>query len=188
MLKKQNYHYLRIIYPRTIILFLNFLVFLMKQIASPIFQSFLFLLDQNQIDGWTSNRIWNELNLSKEEKQRINRQQLYRLLRKFVKQGHLVKNIHPDNTRQSKFTETKNMDTFRKQFDIETTKNGSRRLEFKTKELKEKQKIYENQIKASEQALLDFPELKTEILKRKNQLLQDIEKIKAYTEFLIALI
>lgn len=156
--------------------------------TSPIFQSFIVLLYQNQIDGWTSNKIWNELNLSREEKQRINRQQLYRLLRKFVTQGHLVKNIHPDNTRRSKFTETKNMDTFRKQFATEITKNGSKRLEFKTKQLKEKQKIYENQIKASEQALLDFPELKSEILKRKSQLLQDIEKLKAYTEFLTSLI
>ena len=54
--------------------------------------------------------------------------------------------------------------------------------------LKIKQKIYENQIKASEQALIDFPELKNEILRRKNQLLQDIEKIKAYNDFLTSLI
>ncbi|MCI3942877.1 hypothetical protein MQX02_18200, partial [Acinetobacter baumannii] len=46
----------------------------------------------------------------------------------------------------------------------------------------------ENQIKASEQALIDFPELRTNILKRKNQLLQDIEKLKAYTDFLTSLI
>lgn len=43
-------------------------------------------------------------------------------------------------------------------------------------------------IKASEQALIDFPELKTEILRRKNQLLQDTEKLKAYTDFLTSLI
>lgn len=160
----------------------------MKQIASPIFQSFLVLLSHNQIDEWTSNKIWNKLNLSKEEKQRINQQQLYRLLRKLVQQGHLIKNIHVDNPRLSTFVETKSMATFRKKFEIQTIKNGSGKLEFKTKELKEKQKIYENQIKASEQAIVDFPELKTEILRRKNQLLQDIEKLKAYTEFLASLI
>ena len=71
----------------------------MKQITSPIFQSFLVLLYQNQIDGWTSNKIWNNLNLSKDEKERINQQQLYRLLRKMVQQGHLVKHIHSDNPR-----------------------------------------------------------------------------------------
>ncbi len=146
----------------------------MKQITSPFFQSFLYLLDKNQIDGWTSNKIWNNLNLSKEEKQRANQQQLYRLLRKLVQQGHLLKNIHLDNPRLSTFIETKSMDTFKKQFDIKTVKNDAGKLEFKAKQLKEKQKIYENQIKASEQALIDFPELKTDILRRKNQLLQDI--------------
>lgn len=160
----------------------------MKQITSPIFQSFLVLLSQNQIDGWTSNKIWNNLNLSKDEKQRINQQQLYRLLRKLVKQGHLVKSIHSDNPRLSTFAETKSMATFRKQFEIQTIKNDLGKLEFKAKELKEKQKVYENQIKASEQALIDFPELKIEILRRKNQILQDIEKLKAYTDFLTSLI
>ncbi|MCE6003103.1 hypothetical protein [Acinetobacter junii] len=160
----------------------------MKQITSPILQSFIVLLDKNQIDGWTSNKIWNNLNLSKEEKQRIDQQHLYRLLRKLVKQGHLAKSIHSDNPRLSTFTETKSMATFRKQFEIQTVKHDLGKLEFKTKQLKEKQKIYENQIKASEQALIDFPELKTEILRRKNQLLQDIEKMKAYNDFLTSLI
>ena len=141
----------------------------MKQIASPIFQSFVVLLSHNQIDGWTSNEIWNNLHLSNDEKEKINQQQLYRLLRKLVRQGHLVKHIHSDNPRLSTFVETESMHEFRKQ-------------------LKEKQTNYENQIKASEQALIDFPELKTEILRRKNQLLHDIEKLKAYTDFLISLL
>ena len=160
----------------------------MKQIASPIFQSFLVLLSRNQIDGWTSNKIWNNLNLSKDEKERINQQQLYRLLRKLIRQGHLVKHIHSDNPRLSTFVETESMHEFRKKFDLIAIKNNSKKLNFKTNELKENQKIYENQIKASEQALIDFPELRTNILKRKNQLLQDIEKLKAYTDFLTSLI
>ena len=160
----------------------------MKQITSPIFQSFLILLDKNQIDGWTSNKIWNKLNLSKEEKQQIDQQHLYRLLRKLVKQGHLVKSIHSENPRLSTFIETESMYEFRKQFNLIIVKSDSKKLNFKTNELKEKQMIYENQIKASEQALIDFPELKTEILRRKNQLLQDIEKLKAYTDFLTSLI
>ncbi|HAV5546537.1 hypothetical protein [Acinetobacter baumannii] len=159
----------------------------MKQIASPIFQSFLLLLSHNQIDEWTSKKIWNSLNLSKDEKQRINQQQLYRLLRKLVKQGYLAKNIHPDNSRLSTFVETESMNAFRKQFENHTVIHDSEKLELKTKEIKEKQKICENQIKASEQALIDFPELKTEILRRKNQLLKDVEKLKAYTDFLTSL-
>ena len=160
----------------------------MKQIVSPIFQSFLVLLHKNQIDGWTSQQIWNTLNLSEDEKQRINQQPLYRLLRKLVKQDYLVKNIHSDNPRLSTFIETESMCEFRKQFDLIAVKNDSKKLTLKTNELKQKQKIYENQIKASEQALADFPELKTDILRRKNQLLQDIEKMKAYNDFLTSLI
>ena len=100
-------------------------------------------------------------------------------------------NTYPDsesNPRLSTFVETKNMDSFRKQFDLKTVRNDAGKLGFKTKQLKEKQKVYESQIKASEQALMDFPELKTDILRRKNQLIQDIEKLKAYTDFLTSLI
>jgi len=160
----------------------------MKQIASPIFKSFLVLLSHSQIDGWTSNKIWNNLNLSKDEKERINQQQLYRLLRKLVQQGYFIKNIHLDNPRLSTFVESESMSIFRKQHKNHILAHDFGKLELKTKELKEKQKICESQINASEQALIDFPELKTEILRRKNQLLQDIEKLKAYTDFLTSLI
>ncbi|SEL57871.1 hypothetical protein [Acinetobacter sp. DSM 11652] len=160
----------------------------MKQIASPIFQSFLVLLSQDQIDGWTSNKIWNNLNLSKDEKQRINQQQLYRLLRKLVKQGYLSKNIHSDNPRLSTFFETESMSEFRKQFENHTVIHDSEKLELKTKELKEKQKICENQIKASEQALIDFPELKSEILRKRKDLQKDVEQLEAYSSFINRLI
>lgn len=160
----------------------------MKQIVSPIFQSFLVLLHQNKIDEWTSNQIWNKLNLSEDEKQRINQQQLYRILRKLVKQGYLAKNIHSDNSRLSTFVETENMYEFRKQFDLIAVKSNLKKLVCKTTELKEKQKSYENQIKACEQALIDFPELKTEIIKRKNKFNQNIEEIKYYSDFLKSLL
>lgn len=156
--------------------------------ASPILQSFLTLLTQNQIDGWTSNKIWNKLNLSEEEKQRINQQQLYRLLRKLVQQGYLIKNIHLDNRRLSTFVETKSMESFRKQFENHIVKPDSEKLELKTKELKHKQKICENQIKASEQALEDFPELKSEILRKRKDLQKDVEQLEAYSSFINRLI
>ncbi|CAM9212593.1 hypothetical protein [Acinetobacter bereziniae] len=105
-----------------------------------------------------------------------------------MKQGYLVKHIHSDNPRLSKFVETKSMDTFRKQYKNHTVIHDSEKLELKTKELKEKQKIYKSQINASKQALKDFPELKNKILRRKNQLLQEIEKLKAYADFLTSLI
>lgn len=159
----------------------------MKQITSPLFQSFILFVQENKIDGWTSKQIWNKLNLSNDQKQRINQQELYRILRKLVKQGHLIKNINSNNPRLSIFVETESLCGFRKQYDLKLVKNDSKKLTFKTNELKEKQKIYESQIKASEQALSDFPELKDEILRRKNKLIQYIEEIKAYKDFLTSL-
>lgn len=160
----------------------------MKQMTSSLFQSFLVLISQHQIEGWTCNQIWNTLNLPTDEKQRTNQQQLYRLLRKLVKQGYLIKNIHLDNPRYSTFIETQSMYSFRKKFGIQLIQNDLEKLERKMNQLTEKQKTYENQIKASEQALAEFPELKNEIIKRKKQLLQDIVKINAYKDFLTSLI
>lgn len=160
----------------------------MQPIASPIFQSFLVLLSQNQIDGWTCNQIWNTLNPSKEEKQRMNQQQLYRLLRKLIKQGYLTKKINLDNPRLSIFIETESMNSIRQQFNDQSAQNDFLRVGLKTKELLEKQKLYENQIRASEQALIEFPQLTCEIMKKKRQLLHDVEQLRAYADFLRSLI
>ncbi len=105
-----------------------------------------------------------------------------------MKQGHLIKNINSNNSRLSTFIETESMGSFKEQFKNHLVKHDLEKLRLKIKELKENQKICENQIKASEQALKDFPELKNEILRRKNKLLQDIEKIKSYIDFLTSLI
>ena len=58
---------------------------------------------------------------------------------------------------QATFVETISMSTFRKQFEIQTVQNDLGKLKFKAKQLKNQQKTYEYQIKASEQTLIDFP-------------------------------
>lgn len=160
----------------------------MKQIASPIFQSFLLLLSHNQIDGWTSNKIWNNLDLSKDEKQKINQQHLYRLLRKLVKQGHLIKNINSNNSRLSTFVETESMIEFRQKFSNQVSESDLSKIAKKTEELTEKKKEYENQLKASQQALYDFPNLKNEIIIRRKELLSELSQTNAYALFLNRLI
>ena len=160
----------------------------MKQIASPIFQSFLVLLSQSQIDGWTSNKIWKNLNLSKDEKHKINQQQLYRLLRKLVKQGHLIKNINSNNSRLSTFFETESMIEFRQKFSNQVSASDLSKIIKKKEELTEKKKECENQLNASEQALYDFPNLKNEILFRRKELLTELSQTDAYALFLNRLI
>lgn len=154
----------------------------------PVFQTFLVLIRQNQINGWTSKEIWNSLNFSKNEKQKVDQQQLYRLLRKLVKQGYLIKSINMDNCRLSTYTESQAMNQFRKPTDKGFIQNDFERIKLKTEQLKEERKIFEKQIMASEQAIIDFPSLRNEIMQRKNQLLQDIENLKAYNDFLVSLI
>lgn len=78
------------------------------------------------------------LNLLNDEKQRVNQQHLYRLLRKLVKQDQLAKHIHYDNSRLSTFVKTENMCEFRKQFDLVPIKNDSKKTTFKTNQLKRK--------------------------------------------------
>lgn len=156
----------------------------------PPFQAFLVLIRHNQINGWTSKEIWNSLNFSKNEKQTLDqqRQQLYRLLRKLVKQGYLIKSINMSNCRLSTYTESEAMKQLRKPVDSATIQNDFERIELKTEQLKEETKIFEKQIIASEQAIIDFPSLRNEIMQRKSQLLQDIEKLKAYNDFLVSLV
>lgn len=69
------------------------------------------------MDG-LQTKFGKNLQILRDEKERISQQQLYRILRKLVKQGYLAKHIHSDNPRLSTFIETKNMCEFRKQFDF----------------------------------------------------------------------
>lgn len=159
----------------------------MKQVISPIFQSFLVLIQQHQINNWTAKQIWNTLETLTEPKDRSTQQQLYRSLRKLVKQGYLIKQTNIENHRLSTFCESSKMDELRKTFKTNIERNELSKLESKTKELHSKQILLKQQITASEQALIDFPNLKHEILKQRNIVTNEIEQLSAYCDFLSSL-
>ena len=67
MLKKQNYHYLRTIYPRLIILiYCEFeAYFTMQLLNMPLFELFLPVIQSNSIQNWTANDFWKQMKLTK---------------------------------------------------------------------------------------------------------------------------
>ena len=87
----------------------------------------------------------------------------------------------------STFQESKKMNEYRTNFQIEMEKNNISLLESKARELEAKQTLLEKQILASEQALIDFPNLKSEILKQRNLVTNEIENLMAYNKFLLSL-
>lgn len=159
----------------------------MQSKISPLLQSFFVLIQQHQINGWTAKQIWERLVLPKEAKDRSTQQELYRMLRKLVKHGYLVKQINFKNNRMSQYQESEKMSEYRKDFQIEMEQNNLSLLENKAKELQAKQFTLEKQILASEQALIDFPNLKNEILKQRNLVTNEIENLMAYNNFLLSL-
>ena len=79
----------------------------------PMFELFPPLFKSKKIEQWTANEFWKHLKLSKKERNRFNRQRMYRLLRKLVEDGFLTKETNLVNPRLSTFSETNKLDQLR---------------------------------------------------------------------------
>lgn len=71
------------------------------------------ILEKNRIENWTANEFWKHLKLNKKERNRFNRQRMYRLLRKLVEDGFLIKKTNETNPKFSKFYETEKLNNFK---------------------------------------------------------------------------
>lgn len=85
----------------------------MQFLKMPLFELFLPILQSNSIQNWTATDFWEHLRLSKKERNRFNRQRMYRILRKLVEFGFLRKDINILNPRFSLFHETSKLNEFR---------------------------------------------------------------------------
>ena len=83
-----------------------------------MFELFPPLFKSKKIEKWTANEFWKHLKLSKKERNRFNRQRMYRLLRKLVEDGFLTKETNLVNPRFSTFSETEKIDQLREITDI----------------------------------------------------------------------
>ena len=72
----------------------------------PLFDVFLPVIQENTIKRWSSNDFWLQIKLSEKERNRFNRQRMYRILRKLVELGFLEKKVNYSNHRFSRFYET----------------------------------------------------------------------------------
>lgn len=79
----------------------------------PMFELFPPLFKTKKIEQWTANEFWKHLKLSKKERNRFNRQRMYRLLRKLVEDGFLTKETNLTNPRFSTFSETEKIGQLR---------------------------------------------------------------------------
>ena len=79
----------------------------------PMFELFPPIFKSKKIEQWTANEFWKHLKLSKKERNRFNRQRMYRLLRKLVEDGFLTKETNLVNPRLSTFSETNKLDQLR---------------------------------------------------------------------------
>lgn len=164
-------------YPRLIILFLCFLVFPMQTINLPLFEKFPPLIQQYSINNWTTNDFWIALPLSTKERNRFNRQRMYRILRKLVELGFLEKKVNHENSRFSLFSETKKINIFRginnESEDLSKMRLEETRISFKISFL-------EKQIEAYKQLEINFPSMKKKILYVRNNCKSEIIELKAY--------
>ena len=77
----------------------------MQFIQMPLFDVFLPIIQENTIKNWTSNDFWLKIRLSEKDRNRFNRQRMYRILRKLVESGFLEKKINYSNHKFSHFNE-----------------------------------------------------------------------------------
>lgn len=157
----------------------------MQFLKMPLFELFLPILQSNSIQNWTATDFWEHLRLSKKERNRFNRQRMYRILRKLVEFGFLRKDINILNPRFSLFHETSKLNEFRS-----LDKEKSEKSKMKLEEIKISSEILflEKQTEKYEKLELGFPNMKNKIFHAKEKCLSHIIELRAYQSALKSVI
>lgn len=147
----------------------------------PFFEMFVPIIQTKTIESWTANDFWKQMKLVKKERNKFNRQRMYRVLRKLVENGYLTKTIDKSNQRFSKFSETKNIDFLRKSTNF-IEENMA--IENKISNINENIKILSNKRVALIKAMTDFPNLSHKAKLLKNELTTEIDNLEIYKDVL----
>lgn len=144
----------------------------------PMFELFPPLFKNKKIEKWTANEVWKHLKLSKKERNRFNRQRMYRLLRKLVEEGFLIKEIHPKNPCLSTFSETHKIKQLR-----ELTHSSIDFIQMKQSQEETKNAIFilEKQIQVFDQLEKQFPNSVSQINIQKTKCLNELMDLCAYS-------
>lgn len=150
----------------------------MSIINMPMFELFPPLFNTKKIEQWTANEFWKHLKLSKKERNRFNRQRMYRLLRKLVEDGFLTKETNWVNPRFSTFSETSKLDQLREITDLSLDF-----VEMKHSEEETQKRILMLEKQLESFSLLEkrFPNSAIRINTEKNKCIGELNSLNAYS-------
>lgn len=151
----------------------------------PLFELFLPIIQNNTIQNWTAGDFWKHMKLSKKERNRFNRQRIYRILRKLVEFGFLEKQVIQSNPKFSRFNETDKIGELRERGKSKADISKMRLEEAQTKlEIS----FLEAQAEKYFQLEKNFPSLSHQISDEKSKCLSKIIELKAYRSALKSVI
>ena len=149
----------------------------MQFLKMPLFEVFLPVIKSNSIQNWSTNDFWQGMKLSKKERNRFNRQRMYRLLRKLVEFGFLEKKINQLNPRFSRFNETGKLNEFR---NLDKCKIDLSQIKSEETRINSEIIFLEKQAEKYQKMALDFPSIKQKISNEKDKCSSKIIELKAY--------
>lgn len=143
----------------------------------PMFELFPPLFKTKKIEQWTANEFWKNLKLSKKERNRFNRQRMYRLLRKLVEDGFLIKETNLVNSRLSTFSETSKLDQLR---ELNSSSRDLMQMKNSQKETRNSITILEKQLQSFNLLEKNFPNSINKINIQKNKCIDQLANLHAY--------
>ncbi len=143
-----------------------------------MFELFPPLFKTKKIEQWTANEFWKNLKLSKKERNRFNRQRMYRLLRKLVEDGFLIKETNLVNSRLSTFSETNKLDQLR---EITGVSLDFIEMRCTKDETQKKISMLEKQLNSFSLLEKKFPNSAIRINSEKNKCIEELTDLNAYS-------
>ena len=147
----------------------------------PMFGLFPPLFKSKKIDKWTASEVWKHLKLSRKERNRFNRQRMYRLLRKLVEEGFLTKETNLANPRLSTFSETNKLDQLR---EIRETSLDFIEMTNSKEETRKEITILEKQLESFSLLEKKYPNSANRINAEKNKCIEKLTDLNAYSNAL----
>ena len=144
----------------------------------PMFELFPPLFKTKKIEQWTANEFWKNLKLSKKERNRFNRQRMYRLLRKLVEDGFLIKETNLVNSRLSTFSETNKLDQLR---EITGVSLDFIEMRYSKDETQKKISMLEKQLNSFSLLEKKFPNSAIRINAEKSKCIKTLTDLNAYS-------
>lgn len=143
----------------------------------PMFELFPPIFKSKKIEQWTANEFWKHLKLSKKERNRFNRQRMYRLLRKLVEDGFLTKETNLVNPRFSTFSETSKLDQLR---ELNSSSRDLMQMKNSQKETRDSIALLEKQLQSFNLLEKNFPNSINKINIQKNKCIDQLANLHAY--------